>query len=358
MRHLLILALATACTPNSGTAPCGSPFENQERPLIAAITNTLQYDAGTLTLVDVETRAVCDNVTSSTPDSVIRAVTPGTFVDVGRLGYDRLHFFAREDWTEPFRAFALPRGSNPQDVVRCGSAWWVSYLDLAELRAYDDRGVQVASVDLSNFADADGLTETLSLRTDSTNLFAALGRLDRTNNWTPEAQGRVVEVNCDSATLTADWATAPNPALSRSGDEIIILGEHTIEKLDANGSISELLTLTGHPAGWAPVEERAVVVERLDSGWHKLYCFDGIELEDLGFTDAFINDAVAAEDGSVWLTARTGFASESDVPSGNPLPRGPDGAIWRIDPQQCQLTDQIGTDLLPYSLASSAGGRL
>lgn len=81
---------------------------------------------------------------------------------------------------EPVRIISFPAGSNPQDVLAVGGTAIVSFYDRATLQRFDvTSGAMIASIDLSSFADSDGLPEAGCMIRDGNHLFVQLQRLDR-----------------------------------------------------------------------------------------------------------------------------------------------------------------------------------
>jgi hypothetical protein len=245
------------------------------------------------------------------------------------------------------------RGSNPQDVVACGGAWWVSRLGSSDLVAYDTEGRRVAQVDLSPWADADGLPEAGDMVSDGQTLDVVLQRLDRAvPGWEPTAHGTRVRIDCERAAVVLDHETPPNPGLTSRGDDRIVFGGDRIEQLPSDGPPIVLATLDATPTQAAFTDSgHGVIITVDEAGWYGISCLDpegGITA--LLATDAFLTDAVATDRGRVWIGARRAYADEDATPAGVRIEPGPTAAVWGVDPVACTLDEQIPTELGPYSL--------
>ena len=83
--------------------------------------------------------------------------------------------------------YSTGNGSNPHDIafVSEEKAYISRYGRTHLLVVNPVTGDSLGSVDLSTFADADGLPETSQLAVHGGHLFAACHRLDRENGWVP-----------------------------------------------------------------------------------------------------------------------------------------------------------------------------
>jgi hypothetical protein len=122
---------------------------------------------------------------------------------LNRLGQDNLLVLDPAAPETPLRQFSVGNGSNPQDIVFAGPGKaYVSRYEMPSLLVVDPRsGSALGEVDLSPFADADGIPEASDLAMIGTRLYVACQRLDRNGSWGPTEGSliAVVDVTTDTA---------------------------------------------------------------------------------------------------------------------------------------------------------------
>jgi len=353
MIRLLPGLLLAACTAD-GAEECGQA-PGQGHTTLVVSTLTARFDAGTLSLVDLDDLSVCDSVATATSDSVVATSPQGQVIDVGRLGHDRLRIYQAPAWSAPVAEFSVERGSNPQDVVRCGGVWWVSRLGRAELAAYDDVGQQVAAIDLSPWADADGLPEAADLVSDGSTLDLALQRLDRsTPRWDPSGPGSVLRIDCDSQQVLDQGQAPANPGLTGAGHDRYLFGQEGVSRWHASTEGTTEWVDSPEPVTAAAFTEPGygVLISADAAGWYRVRCVDPQgQLTDLLATQAYLSAAQATDRGNVWIAARLGYADAEQTPTDLPIEPGPEAELWRVDPVACAVTDRVAPDLPPFALA-------
>lgn len=356
MKRAIFVLCAGCGAPPEATCDGPAPGEEPVAAVVSAITE--RFDAGVLSVVGLGDLEVCDGVTAVTGDTVVRAVE-GRVVQIDRFRYDRIRVIEPGRWGDPIAEFSVGRNANPHDVVRCGGAWLVSLYEEPALGVFDDRGNRVASVDLSDHADPDGIPEASGLVVEGERAFVALERLSRTQQgFLPEESGRIVEVDCQ------DWETrrwvevSPNAQIGRGDDGVIRAwgADGRLGILDPASVTVEWNTSFDRPvASSAFVEQgHGVALVRGESLWHELYCVDPSGApRPLLATDAYLSAVRPGPDGQVWIAVRRGWASEDRQPEGFDIHRQPAAGLWRVDPEVCTLSERgsVELDLPPFSLA-------
>ena len=94
---------------------------------------------------------------------------------VSRLGQDNILILARSDLSQPVIQFSVGNGSNPQDIAfAADDKAYVSRLNSTGLLIVDPTlGTTVGEIDLSSFADGDGLPDLVVGKADGTLRFYA-----------------------------------------------------------------------------------------------------------------------------------------------------------------------------------------
>lgn len=90
----------------------------------------------------------------------------------------------------------IVKGTNPQDVdVDADGRLWIARLNKPTVAILETDGSFSATVDLSSFADADGLPEASAVHVVGDRAYVAIERLDRCGNWWPTGPGLIAEID-------------------------------------------------------------------------------------------------------------------------------------------------------------------
>ena len=175
----------------------------------AVIANT-DFETGQLATVSVRPpRRVAHPDSAIHSDAVIR-VSGGMVFVVNRFLADNIQ---RLDPAQKFRTIfqcSTGNASNPQDlVVVAPDKAYVTRYDRPELWIVDPSISDCSSfrrgtIDLSAFADGDGLPEMDQMAVVEGRLFVAVQRLDRRRGFAPTGPSRVVVIDVATDTITGD----------------------------------------------------------------------------------------------------------------------------------------------------------
>lgn len=206
---------------------------------VVAVANTDYATGAALSLVDLTSKQAFDGFMSLTADPVVRYDGANLWV-LERFGADKLHVLdPANGWAEKF-AVQLDAGANPQDVVVKDDKAYVTQYGLSELLVVNTADGAIAKkIDLSAFADDDGIPEMAALALAGDKLFVALQRLDQANGFVASNTSYVVVidtasdsiVDVDAATPEADGIELPyaNPTTGFitariGGREVLLIG--------------------------------------------------------------------------------------------------------------------------------------
>ena len=119
-------------------------------------------------------------------DAVVRTYRDKVYI-LNRLPQDNVIVLDRSDLMTPLIQYSTGNGSNPKDIAFFSvEKAYISLYERTQLLIVNPvTGDSLGSVDLSTFADADGLPEVSQLALYGSHLFAACQRLDRENGWAP-----------------------------------------------------------------------------------------------------------------------------------------------------------------------------
>lgn len=135
----------------------------------------------------------------------------GLIYVVNHLYGDNIQVLDPEQGFDTVRQFSVGPGSNPQDIVfASASTAYVSRYESAWLYEVDPlAGVVTDSIDLSSFADSDGLPEMAGMAVVDGLLFVAIQRIDRTLYWTPVPPSYLAVVDTATNELVDADPTTP-----------------------------------------------------------------------------------------------------------------------------------------------------
>ena len=185
---------------------------------------------------------------------------------VNRLGQDNILVLDAMDLRTPLAQFSVGNGTNPHDIeiVAPGKAY-VTLYDRASLLVVDPRdGAELGEIDLSAFADADGLPEVSQIVRIGERLYLSCQRLDRDSGWEPAdvsylivvdiATDTLVDVDPDAEGVQGIRLSAANPnGMAVTGEQIAV--GVVINFGDRSGGVEIVDTAANRSLGLALSEE-------------------------------------------------------------------------------------------------------
>jgi DNA-binding beta-propeller fold protein YncE len=168
-----------------------------------AFVTTTDYITGSCSTIDLDgSWGVTQNVASIHSDAVSRYYGGRIYV-INRGGADNIQILDPDAGFSTVRQFTTGNGSNPQDVAFASpTKMYVTRYESNTMWIMNPQtGAQTGSVDLSAFADADGLCEMRCLFLYSGRLFVTIQRMDRDNFWAPSGTSYVAVIDVATDTL-------------------------------------------------------------------------------------------------------------------------------------------------------------
>ncbi|MCC7261059.1 MAG: hypothetical protein IT369_00920 [Candidatus Latescibacteria bacterium] len=168
---------------------------------------TSDFQIGSVALLDPGASAARKDLLTIHSDAVVRYHAGRIYV-VNRLGQDNILVLDPANPGTPLLQFSVGNGSNPQDIEFASEQKaYVSRNNSAALLVVDPRtGEFLREIDLSAFADADGLPEQAEMALVGNRLYLACQRLDRDAGWVSSESVLVaVDVTTDQV---VDWDPA------------------------------------------------------------------------------------------------------------------------------------------------------
>ena len=154
---------------------------------------------------------------------------------VNRLGQDNILVLDAMDLRTPLTQFSVGNGANPHDIeIVAPDKAYVSLYDAASLLIVNPQdGAELGRIDLSAFADADGLPEVSQIVRVGDRLYLSCQRLDRNGSWGPAdvsylivvdlATDALVDVDPDAAGVQGIALSAGNPnSMAVVGEQIAV----------------------------------------------------------------------------------------------------------------------------------------
>ncbi len=188
-----------------------------------AIITTTDYSSGSFSSLDLSTNTATNDHLTIHSDAVVRTYRDKVYI-INRLGQDNVIVLNRSDLKTPLTQYSTGNGSNPHDMafVSEEKAYISRYEQTQLLIVNPVTGDLLGEVELSVFADADGLPEVSQLALYDNHLFVACQRLDRNNGFVPTdvsviavvdvLTDQVVDVDANTAGVQGIVMAGKNPA--------------------------------------------------------------------------------------------------------------------------------------------------
>jgi len=168
----ILAALIAGCSTDQ------NPYAPMTGSNQSAYVVTTDFSTGGLSVIDLATRLVGQNVAAVHSDATLR-VYGGLIYVINRFGQDNIQVIDPAHGFATVRQFSTGNGSNPQDIafVSATKAYVSRYGSTDLLIVNPSTGVTRGTISLAGFADADGLPEMASLAIAGPWLFVACQRL-------------------------------------------------------------------------------------------------------------------------------------------------------------------------------------
>ncbi len=344
------LLLGFGCAPG----PAIAPTCDLSQPHLAI--GTTDYEVGALAAYAPDTDCLDPQLASIGGDSVVRA-SGGNLWVLQRTGGDAIRRYAPGQYLAPESEWVVEPQGNAHDLHVHHDRIVVSLYARAEAAVLDLDGTELARIDLSASADADGLPEADRIVAVDDRVFLALQRLDRAAQWTPAGPGHLVELDLDAGAALPAIEVGTNPKLSAHPADPSMLAVLSGVYFEPDGDVVSIAPDAGAaPPLWTEAELGYDVTHLVGAGDHavllgvdfvvggdaRLDCVD-VQTGTLtpGIDDAaWWVDATVDDQGMVWVVSRTGWGDAGDA------------ALYRVEPQTCTI-DRVhdGFTLPPFSIA-------
>ena len=167
-----------------------------------AVIATTDFSSGDLSVIDTRSRVAKNGGILIHGDARVRTFGDRVYI-INRLGQDNIIVLSKDDLATPITQYSTGNGSNPHEIVVADAA--KAYVTLYE-RKYllvinPATGDSLGAVDLSGFADADGVPEASQMALFGSHLFVAIQRLNRDAFFGPTAFSTIAVIDTRTNTL-------------------------------------------------------------------------------------------------------------------------------------------------------------
>jgi len=200
---LLVIATCTALASSAAAQTAATD-------LVFAVTSDYSVSGSTASIDVLPMWSVETGLAPVHSDAIAR-VYGGLVYVVNRLYADNIQVLDPSDGFATVRQFSVGPGTNPKDIAfLTDTRAYVSRYETPWLLEIDPSvGAIVDSIDLSVFADGDGLPESATMAVVGDYLYVAIQRIDRDYYWLPEAPSWLAVIDTRTNSLVDVDAVAP-----------------------------------------------------------------------------------------------------------------------------------------------------
>ena len=164
--------------------------------------STSDFSTGSTAFLQAGTEEAEINVLGVHSDAVVRFHNGMIYV-INRLGQDNIIVLDAVDMSTPLIQFSVGNGTNPQDIeVVAADKAYITLYERSEVLVVDPRdGTELDRIDLSSFADDDGLPEAAQIVRVGQRIYVSCQRLDRNTTWGPADNSFLAVIDIESNSL-------------------------------------------------------------------------------------------------------------------------------------------------------------
>jgi DNA-binding beta-propeller fold protein YncE len=195
--------------PNTAFAQTG---ENGAGLNLAFVITT-DYETGGFATIDLDTKTVVDRQLGIIHSDAMVKWFNGQLFIINRFGQDNIQILDTNNGYVTTAQYSTGNGSNPHDIAFLSTEKaYVSLYEKPELLMVNPlTGERLGTIDLSAYADADGIPEVSALHLAGDTLYATVARLDRNNFWAPTMSSVVLRVDTVTDTVVGEIPIVMNP---------------------------------------------------------------------------------------------------------------------------------------------------
>ncbi len=175
-----------------------------------ALVVTTDYESGSYATIAMDDHTVIEDIDFIHSDAVCHydSITETPFL-ILRMGGDAIDVLDCDTF-EINDEYSVEAASNPQSIAVVSSdRAYISRLALNEILIVEPlTGVEIGTVDLSEYADDDGIAEIAGMYVMDGTVYTLVQRIDRDNNWAPAGTSYLVAINEETGEIEGDFELA------------------------------------------------------------------------------------------------------------------------------------------------------
>ena len=348
---MLIFLTLIACTDTKTTDTSSANILGNNGLIMATV--AMDYSVGALATFDTESSTLTENISSISGDPAL-VMDGGWLWQLNRYQYDTLRKYDPENLQVPVAEVSLASAvgsSNPHDVAICSDQLFVSLYGENRIPILDQASLeQLNEIDISEWADADGIPEASSMVVVGDQLYVALQRLDRNTGFIPQTS-ITLQIDCSSQSMVNNWEMGSNIELIEWDDTVAMVTQST-DTLEAGvfawdgTNWNRVWTADGSMSS-VEYKDNRLFYSSLNASQteYVLYCVDmtsGTQSTSDTWSE-YITDLLIEDLTTGWVGAHWGW---SDVANSQP-------GLYRVDLDACTVNDFWSMELAPFSITLS-----
>ncbi len=188
--------------------------DTEEPPYTSALVVTTDYQTGAYSTIALDGLTVTQDINFVHSDAVCHfdPLTGTPFV-ILRLGADAVDVLDPGTF-DIVKEYSVEASSNPHDIeVVSADRAYITRFGLSKMLIVNPMtGAEIGTVDLSAYADTDGIPEISGMAKMNDQLYVTVKRLDRENSWEPVGDSYIVVIDAATGQVTGDIElTGTNP---------------------------------------------------------------------------------------------------------------------------------------------------
>ena len=242
--------------PDAGT---DTDTEKEEPPYTTALVITTDYQTGAYSTIALDSHAVNQDINFINSDAVCHfdPLTGTPFV-ILRLGSDAVDVLDSVTF-DIVKEYTVGASLNPHDieVVSDDRAYITRYGSAEMLIVNPMTGTELGIIDLSEYADADGIPEASGMTMLDGKIYTSVSRLERENDWAPAGDSFILIIDAVTGQVSGNVKlTGTNPLAPEYSEA---LGKFVVAEPGTYSSLEDGVELldptTGTVGGFVITEE-------------------------------------------------------------------------------------------------------